>query len=192
VIVPHREPRDIAVSCVMSNFKPEKHPYLSTLEHIALAYRQWERLMTHWKSVLTLPFLDVAYEELVRDQDAWTKRMLELSGLEWDDRCSQFWKSGRTVMTLSYDQVSRPMYDTSIGRWKHYEQHLAPFKDHVVFVAVQQNARVGQGAKNVRVARQRGGLVVVVGKHRLHLQLLGQRWNGLQRLVVEHDQAHAL
>lgn len=127
VIVPHRDPRDIAVSCVMSNFKPEKHPYLSSLEHIALAYRQWERLMLHWKSVLTLPFLDVAYEELVRDQDAWTRRMLELSGLEWDDRCSQFWKSGRTVMTLSYDQVSRPMYDTSIGRWKHYEAHLAPF-----------------------------------------------------------------
>jgi len=30
-------------------------------------------------------------------------------------------------MTLSYDQVSRPMYDSSIGRWKHYEQHLGPF-----------------------------------------------------------------
>ncbi len=127
VIVPRREPRDVAVSCVMSNFKPEKYPYLSTLEHIALAYRQWERLMSHWKSVLDLGFLDVGYEDLVRDQDAWTRRMLEFVGLPWDDRCSQFWKSGRTVMTLSYDQVSRPMYDTSIGRWKHYENHLAPF-----------------------------------------------------------------
>lgn len=127
VVVPHRDPRDVAVSCVMSNFKPEKHPYLSTLEHIALAFRQWERLITHWKSVLDLRFLDVKYEDLVQDQDAWTRRMLEFAGLEWDERCSQFWNSGRTVMTLSYDQVSRPMYDSSIGRWRHYEKHLGPF-----------------------------------------------------------------
>lgn len=128
VIVPRRDPRDIAVSCVMSNFKPEKHPYLSTLEHIALAYRQWERLMAHWRTVLDLPMLNIAYEELVHDQDAWTRKMLELAGLGWDDRCSRFWQSGRTVMTLSYDQVNRPMYDTSIGRWKNYERHLAAFE----------------------------------------------------------------
>ncbi|MBK8068896.1 MAG: hypothetical protein IPK27_15135 [Rhodanobacteraceae bacterium] len=53
--------------------------------------------------------------------------MLELAGLDWDERCASFWQSGRTVMTLSYDQVSRPIYDTSIGRWKHYESQLAPF-----------------------------------------------------------------
>lgn len=127
VIVPRRDPRDLAVSCVMSNFKAEKHPYLSTLEHIALAWRQWERLMAHWKRVLDLRFLDVAYADLVRDQDGWTRRMLELAGLDWDERCASFWQSGRTVMTLSYDQVSRPIYDTSIGRWKHYESQLAPF-----------------------------------------------------------------
>ncbi len=127
VIVPRRDPRDVAVSCVMSNFKPEKHPYLSTLEHIALAFRQWERLMAHWKGILDLRFLDVGYEALVSEQDGWTRRMLERAGLEWDERCSRFWQSGRTVMTLSYDQVSRPIYHTSIGRWRHYEAHLAPF-----------------------------------------------------------------
>lgn len=127
VIVPRREPRDIAVSCVMSNFKAEKHPYLSTLEHIALAYRQWDRLMAHWRTALDLDFLEVPYEKLVHDQESWTRQMLEFAGLSWDERCSRFWQSGRTVMTLSYDQVSRPMYDSSIGRWKNYEKHLAPF-----------------------------------------------------------------
>lgn len=127
IIVTRRDPRDIAVSCMMSNFKAEKMPYLSSLEHIALAWKQWERLIAHWRSVLDLPFMDIVYEDLVRDQDAQTRALLQFAGLSWDDRAARFWQSGRTVMTLSYDQVSRPMYDSSIGRWKHYERHLGPF-----------------------------------------------------------------
>jgi tetratricopeptide (TPR) repeat protein len=127
VIVTRRSPRDLAVSCIMSNFKPEKHPYLSTQEDIALAYRQWERLIAHWRTAIDLPLFDVAYEDLVRNQDEQTRRLLEFVGLPWDDRCAKFWDSGRTVMTLSYDQVNRPMYDTSIDRWRNYEKNLGPF-----------------------------------------------------------------
>jgi hypothetical protein len=30
------------------------------------------------------------------------------------------------VRTASVDQVRRPIYTGSIGRWKHYEKHLGP------------------------------------------------------------------
>lgn len=124
IIVTRRDPRDIIVSSIMSAFRAEKHPYFSSVEHAAHAYQQWERLITHYRANLDLPFLDVGYEDLVRDQDAWTHKLLEFVGLPYNERCSRFWQSGRTVMTLSYDQVSKPMYDTSIGRWKNYEKHL--------------------------------------------------------------------
>jgi len=81
IIVTRRDPRDVAVSCMMSNFKAEKMPYLSSLEHIALAWKQWERLIAHWRSVLDLPFLDIVYEDLVRDQDAQTRALLRFAGL---------------------------------------------------------------------------------------------------------------
>ncbi|MDT4853391.1 hypothetical protein FQZ97_876560 [compost metagenome] len=71
-------------------------------------------------------------------------------------------------------------------------EHLAPLEDHVVLVAVQQDAGVRQGAEHLGIARQRGGLVVVVGKHRLHCQLLCQCRQGLGGCTVHHDQAHTV
>ena len=52
--------------------------------------------------------------------------MLEFLGLPWDDRCLRFYENERPVHTASVDQVRRPIYTASIGRWKHYEKHLAP------------------------------------------------------------------
>jgi hypothetical protein len=30
------------------------------------------------------------------------------------------------VQTASYQQVRKPIYTKSVGRWKHYEKHLGP------------------------------------------------------------------
>lgn len=50
-------------------------------------------------------------------------------GLEWDDTCLRFHESGRTVMTLSYHQVSKPIYTTSMKRREKYRDHLQPLID---------------------------------------------------------------
>ena len=55
--------------------------------------------------------------------------MIEFLGLEWDERCLLFHKSPRDVMTLSYDQVRRPMYAESIGRWRRFESHIGVLRD---------------------------------------------------------------
>jgi hypothetical protein len=77
-------------------------------------------MMEHWRSSLDIPILDVRYEELVRDPDTQFPRLIEFLGLEWDDACRDFYKSKRTVRTLSYDQVNRPIYTTSAGRNANY------------------------------------------------------------------------
>jgi len=72
-----------------------------------------------------VPILDVHYENLVENPEYEFPRLIEFLGLEWDDRCFEFHKSRRTVRTLSYDQVNRPLYKTSSGRHKNYEAHIA-------------------------------------------------------------------
>jgi hypothetical protein len=52
--------------------------------------------------------------------------MIEFCGLEWEDSCLRFYQSERQVATRSYDQVRRPMYSSSVGKWKHYAKHLGP------------------------------------------------------------------
>ena len=70
-------------------------------------------------------------------------------------------------------------------------QDLAPLKNHVVFVAVQHGAVVGQMAQDLGVALARGGFVVVVGEHGLHAQALGQATDAGHGRAMEHDQASA-
>ncbi|MHC4303644.1 MAG: hypothetical protein ACYS15_13235 [Planctomycetota bacterium] len=35
-------------------------------------------------------------------------------------------RPGRVVQTASYDQMTRPIYNSSVGRYKPFEKHLGP------------------------------------------------------------------
>ncbi len=48
--------------------------------------------------------------------------------LKWDDACLRFYDSKRTATTLSYDQVRRPIYKSSMGRAQRFESFLKPLK----------------------------------------------------------------
>lgn len=121
-----RDPRDTCLSIYFSNMLPAKHAYACDLSNLGVVYRQYERLMAHWVDVLDLPILEVVYEELVEDLENQTRRLIEFCSLPWDESCLQFHQTGRSVMTLSYDQVRRPIYRTSMGRWRSFKAHLSP------------------------------------------------------------------
>lgn len=125
-ILTERDPRDVAVSCFLGQFRSEAMPHLFDMGHIAASIGHGRRLTDHWLRVYPERTTLVTYEDLVRDHASETKRLVEFAGLPWDDRCLRFYASGRTVMTLAYDQVSRPIYDSSIGRYLKYENRLGP------------------------------------------------------------------
>ena len=129
VIHCRRDPRDTCLSCYTSNILPERFPWVTDLRHLGLVYRQYERLMAHWQSVLDTPMLEVRYEELVDDLEGHARRIIDFCGLQWNEACLRFHASGRVVTTLSYDQVRQPVYRSSVGRYKGYERHLAPLRE---------------------------------------------------------------
>jgi hypothetical protein len=96
--------------------------------------------MTHWNAILPGRILEIQYEEMVRDQDGQTRRLLDSVGLPWEDACLQFHKAERTVTTISRWQVRQPIYTSSVNRWKRFEPFvgglisslgpLAPTADH--------------------------------------------------------------
>ncbi len=128
-IVCQRDPLDTCISCYLNPIVARRFGYVCHLRHLGLAYRQMERLLEHWRQVLPLSMTTVVYEQLVNDPAPVSQRLVQFCGLDWDDRCLKFYASGRAVMTLSFDQVNRPVYRESVGRWKHYEKHLGPLID---------------------------------------------------------------
>jgi len=124
-----RDPLDNAVSCFVSPLPPQGQPWSTRLEHIGFAIRQYRRLMDHWRKVLDLPFFEISYEELAADPERVTRELVDFCGLAWDDACLRHHESKRFAMTLSYDQVRRPVYRSSVGRHRRFEQHLAPLRE---------------------------------------------------------------
>ena len=62
---------------------------------------------------------------MVADLAGESRRLIEFLGLEWEPACLEFHRTERAVQTASGWQVRQPLYDRSVGRWRHYKRHLA-------------------------------------------------------------------
>ena len=120
-----REPIDTCVSCFTHNFA-RAHGYNTDLRTLGLYYGEYDRLMRHWTDVLPLPILEMRYEDMISDQEAQSRRLIDFAGLDWDDACLHFHETERSVLTPSRWQVRQPIYTSSVARWKRYEAHLGP------------------------------------------------------------------
>ncbi|MDZ5699000.1 tetratricopeptide repeat protein [Chelativorans sp. M5D2P16] len=121
-----RDPVDTCVSCFSKLFSDELN-YSYHLGELGRFYRRYQGLMAHWYEVLPPGrILDVRYEELVDDLEVQARRLLAHCDLDWNPRCLAFHKTARPVRTASATQVRRPIYGSSVGRWRAYEQYLMP------------------------------------------------------------------
>jgi len=126
IIHVRRHPVDTCLSCFSSLFTAG-HLYTYDLAELGRYYRAYQEMMEHWQKALPRGvILDVRYEDVVVDLDAQARRMLAHCGLPWDDACLAFYETKRAVSTASAAQVRRPVYATSIGRWRAYQSSLQP------------------------------------------------------------------
>lgn len=120
-----RDPLDTCLSIYFQKFNTV-NSYAFDLGDLGRHYRAYRHLMSYWRETLAIPLLEVQYEELVTEPESQIRRLIAFCGLEWDPRCLRFHEIQRDVNTPSYEQVRRPMYTGSIGRWRDYERHLGP------------------------------------------------------------------
>ena len=121
-----RDPLDSCLSCYINNFTTL--PYTYDLTSLGQTWREHRRLMQYWQDI-SIPMMILSYEALVGDHEGVSRELVEYCGLQWNEACLYFHKNDRRVLTLSSDQVNRPMYSSSVGRWRNYESHLGPLID---------------------------------------------------------------
>jgi hypothetical protein len=118
-----RDPKDVALSCWMTNFRSIR--WANDPTHLIGRFREHERVTEHWKKVLLTPLHEVFYERLVDDFEDEARRLVTACGLDWEPACLQFHQTSRPVRTASVTQVRQPLYRKAVARWKHYEILLA-------------------------------------------------------------------
>jgi hypothetical protein len=124
----HRDPLDTCLSCYFHEFNASQN-YSTELSDLGVFYQGYRRLMEHWDSVLSIPVFDMNYETLISDTEQVICDLLKFCGLEWNEKCLRFFENNRDARTASYEQVRKPVFSNSIGRWKNYQHHLETLRE---------------------------------------------------------------
>ncbi len=128
IILVRRHPLDTCWSIYKAHFQGK---FSFSYDQIELAdyYLAFRRLAAHWKSVLpSNVLLEVNYEDIVEDQAAESRRIISFLDLPWDDEVLRFHQSQAPSATASAVQVRRPVYASSVGKWRRHAERLAPLR----------------------------------------------------------------
>lgn len=124
-----RDPMDSCFSCFSRLFN-DSLDFSYDLGALGRYCVRYLKLMRHWQAVLPPDaVLDMRYEDMVADTEGQVRRLLDYLGLPWNPACLEFHKNTRRVKTASVAQVRKPIYKTSVARWKHFEPHLTQLAD---------------------------------------------------------------
>ena len=137
-----RHPIDTCLSCYFQNFS-NSHQYSRNLEYTAKMYRLYLDMVSMWDGVINIPIHELRYEDMINNQETSSRRLIEFSGLDWEEQCLRFNESKRHIKTCSYNQVRKPIYTSSVHRWKNYEKHIGPLLDELEDIVEKYDCRPG-------------------------------------------------
>jgi tetratricopeptide (TPR) repeat protein len=132
VLVALRDPRDVCLSCYMQYFLlNDAMVNFLDLRQTARTYAAVMELWLHYREVLTVPYREYRYEDLVEDFDGVVRQVLEFLGVGWHDDVARYRDKslGRAIGTPSYRNVTDALYSRSVGRWRAYRRQLSPVLD---------------------------------------------------------------
>ena len=125
VIHSTRHPIDTCFAIYKTLFE-QAYPYSYDMIDLARYFIGYSELMDHWRQVLPEFILDISYEGLVDSTEQEVRRAADFCGIEWQEEMLEFHRSSSPTNTASAAQVHRPIYNSSVRKWKKFERHLEP------------------------------------------------------------------
>ena len=123
-----RNPMDACYAAYKFLFK-NGYPFSYDLQDLAIYYAEYFHLMEHWRRVLPANRIyDIHYEQVVGDLPGQAKRLIEFLELPWEKGCQEFHRNQQVSTTGSASQVRKPVYSSSVGKWRRYEKELQPLR----------------------------------------------------------------
>nr|WP_249148975.1 sulfotransferase [Bradyrhizobium manausense] len=131
VILVQRYPMDACWAIYKAHFR-NKFTFSYDQTQLADYYLAYRRLTRHWRAELPSDVLmEVNYEDVVRDQAAVSRDIIRFLGLPWEDGVMRFHESPAPSATASAVQVRRPIYASSVGKWRHHAERLGPLRERL-------------------------------------------------------------
>lgn len=128
IILCSRDKKDNILSIYKTFFANLNYKYSYNLEDLQKYYNLYEQLLVFWKNH-QIKFYELKYENIVSNKAFYIKKLLEYLNLKYERKLEQFYLNNRPILTASYHQVRKPIYNTSVNKWKHYEEEINFFKN---------------------------------------------------------------
>lgn len=125
IIHVRRHPLEVCYAMYKTLFRMA-YPFSYSLEDLAAYYLAYKGLMDHWRRIDPSGMLEVDYEDLVLNQEAVTRHLVNDCGLPWEDACLAFEHNAQPTLTASAAQVRQPIYRSSLQRAQSYAVQLEP------------------------------------------------------------------
>ncbi|MEH6551594.1 MAG: sulfotransferase [Pseudomonadales bacterium] len=106
----------------------DAYPYSYNQEDLGRYYIAYHQLMSHWNTVMPGVIYSLSYESVVADLESESRKLLNFCELPWEDQCLKFYESKQASTTASASQVRKPVYSSSVNRWRAYEDELQPLR----------------------------------------------------------------
>jgi tetratricopeptide (TPR) repeat protein len=120
-----RHPLDTCYAIYKTLFK-DAYPFSYSLQELGSYYLAYRSLMDHWQQVIPGVIHTVNYETLVADVEGESRNLLAYCDLPWQAECLRFYENRAASTTASASQVREPVYNSSVGKWRHYQTQLQP------------------------------------------------------------------
>lgn len=134
VIIALRDPRDVVVSCYFQNLR---------LNATNANFLSLERTVTHYADLMDVwlrmrdlggfDWIETRYEDIVANLEPEGRRVTEFLGLSWHPQQAAYHEINRNkfVFSPTYNEATRPVYKTAVGRWKNYADALGPVQERL-------------------------------------------------------------
>lgn len=134
LIVALRDPRDVCLSAFFQATRRNAWSvnWLSLSETVA----QYVFAMDLWlktRMKLAQPWIEVRYEDVVRDPVSEGRRVTRFLGLDWYSAQADpaAHARGKFVKSPTHADVVRPIHQNAAGRWRRYQKHLDPYQEQL-------------------------------------------------------------
>jgi tetratricopeptide (TPR) repeat protein len=129
IIHVRRTPMDACFANLRELFAAGFYEYSYSIEDMANHYRNYDRLMTHTRDLLSDRLLEIDYEKFVAEPADQTSRILAFCGIPAREGLHDIASNTAPVSTASSVQVRQGIHSNRIDYWRRYERQLEPLQE---------------------------------------------------------------
>jgi tetratricopeptide (TPR) repeat protein len=131
VVMALRDPRDVIISCYFQNW-PLSWATITclNLERTARFYADRMDAWLRMRELGGFDWIETRYEDVVANVEGEGRRVTNFLGLPWHEAQATYYETAfrRFVHSPTYNEVTQPVHNRAVGRWKHYAGAVAPLQ----------------------------------------------------------------